>query len=75
MSQAQRRSRAYVNVRCNEAARSVSAEGECDGHLAEFERPAVPFLHHAAVIFGMSYQMPVVCIVCPWGRKQQVIKH
>lgn len=64
MRQAQRGSRAHVSVRCN--------EGECDGHLAELERPAVPFLHHAAVIFGMSYQMPVVCIVCPWGVRQQL---
>lgn len=41
-------------------------------HLAEFKRPAVPFFHHAAVIFGVSDQMPVVCIVCLWGDEATI---
>lgn len=38
-----------------------------DGYLAELQRPAVPFFHHPAVIFGMSYQVPVIRIVGPCG--------
>lgn len=34
-------------------------------YLAEFERGAVLPFHLPAVIFGMSYQTPVECIVCP----------
>lgn len=43
------------------------AADDSDQYLAEFQCPAVPFLHHPAVIFVMGYQMPVICIVCPCG--------
>lgn len=63
-----------ANVCHNEAPAAClfSTGGECDGHLAELERPAVPFFHHAAVIFGMSDQVPVICIVCPWGDEATI---
>lgn len=41
---------------------------ECEGgvvYLAESERGAVLPFHLPAVIFGMSYQTPDKCIVCP----------
>lgn len=44
-----------------------AAAAAVSSYLAELERPAVPLLHHPAVIFGMSDQMPVVCIVIPCG--------
>lgn len=47
---------------------SVSAAHEresCAPYLAEFECGAVLPFHLPTVIFGMSYQTPVKCIVCP----------
>lgn len=44
-----------------------------DGYLAELQRPAVPFFHHPAVVFGVSYQMPVIRIVCPCGGAAAII--
>lgn len=35
-------------------------------YLAEFKCRAVLPFHLPAVIFGMSYQTPVKCIVCPY---------
>lgn len=37
----------------------------CDQYLAEFQCSAVLSFHHPAIIFGMSYQMPVKCIIYP----------
>lgn len=48
---------------CNKA----PADDRPDRYLAELQRPAVPFFHHPAVIFGMSYQVPVIRIVCACG--------
>ncbi len=37
----------------------------CGLYLAEFQSRAVLPFHLPTVIFGMSYQTPVKCIVCP----------